>query len=163
MYSFTPYLGQTENLFHYTILYKWDGLWGAVQGYDTVQAVFCLLHMQRVPLEKNKICKRDLSFHFYDFPRILWRAWKDRHVYEGFQMVQLEPPAFPFQFLGHEGLIKVNDKSWCLNTMAPTNPRGNLFSAPFTYNSPGYSAKENRNARLSNQANLSKPWPHECI
>lgn len=56
-------------------------------------------------------CKRDLSFHFYDFPRILWRAWKDRHVYEGFQMVLLAPPDFLFQFLGHEGLIKVSGKS----------------------------------------------------
>lgn len=42
------------------------------------------------------VCKRDLSFHFYDFPRILWRAWKDRHVYEGFQMVLLAPPVFLF-------------------------------------------------------------------
>lgn len=44
----------------------------------------------------KKRCSGDLSFHFYDFPRILWRAWKDRHVYEGFQMVLLAPPAFLF-------------------------------------------------------------------
>lgn len=35
-------------------------------------------------------------FAFYDFPRILWRAWKDMHVYEGFQMVPLAPPALLF-------------------------------------------------------------------
>lgn len=46
--------------------------------------------------KKKKKCNRDLSFHFYDFPRILWRVWKDRHVYEGFQMVLLAPPAFLF-------------------------------------------------------------------
>lgn len=57
----------------------------------------CLLHMHGVPQEeKKKLCNGDLSFHFYDFPRILWRAWKDRHVYEGFQMVLLAPPAFLF-------------------------------------------------------------------
>lgn len=49
---------------------------------------FCLL-------QRKKKCNRDLSFHFYDFLRILWRAWKDRHVYEGFQMVlALHPHAF---------------------------------------------------------------------
>lgn len=53
--------------------------------------------MHGVPQEeKKKLCNGDLSFHFYDFPRILWRAWKDRHVYEGFQMVLLAPPAFLF-------------------------------------------------------------------
>jgi len=36
----------------------------------------------------------DLSFHFYDFPRTLWRAWKEGHVYEGFQMALLTPTAF---------------------------------------------------------------------
>lgn len=46
--------------------------------------------------KKKSRSNRDLSFHFYDFPRILWRAWKDRHVYEGFQMVLLAPPAFLF-------------------------------------------------------------------
>lgn len=45
---------------------------------------------------KKKLCNRDLFFHFYDFPRVLWRAWKDRHVYEGFQMVPPAPPAFLF-------------------------------------------------------------------
>ena len=41
---------------------------------------------------------RDRSFHFYDFPRTLWRAQEDRHVYEAFQMA---PPApLVFQFSG---------------------------------------------------------------
>lgn len=62
-----------------------------------MRAFFCLMHMHRVPQEEKKSqSNRDLSFHFYDFPRILWRAWKDRHVYEGFQMVLLAPPAFLF-------------------------------------------------------------------
>lgn len=47
-------------------------------------------------LKRKELCNGDLSFHFYDFPRILWRVWKDRHVYEGFQMVPLAPPAFLF-------------------------------------------------------------------
>lgn len=46
-----------------------------------------------------ELCNGDLSFHFYDFPRILWRAWKDRHVYEGFQMVPLATLSPPSAFL----------------------------------------------------------------
>lgn len=45
---------------------------------------------------RGQNCAKGTSFHFYDFPWILWRAWKDRHVYEGFQMVRLAPPAFLF-------------------------------------------------------------------
>ena len=43
--------------------------------------------------EGKELCT-GTSLHFYGFPRILWSAWKDRHVYEGFQMVPLAPPAF---------------------------------------------------------------------
>lgn len=59
-------------------------------------SAFLFAAYARVPQEEEKLCSRDLSFHFYDFPRILRRAWKDRHVYEGFQMVLPAPPAFLF-------------------------------------------------------------------
>lgn len=48
------------------------------------------------PEEKIKHSQqRDLSFHFYDFPRTLWRVQKDRHVYEAFQMAPFCPHPGP--------------------------------------------------------------------
>lgn len=59
-------------------------------------------------LKRKELCNGNLSFHFYDFPRILWRVWKDRHVYEGFQMVQLAPPAFSSVL----GPWRINQSQW---------------------------------------------------
>lgn len=96
----------------------------------------------------REVFNRDLSFHFYDFPRILWRAWKDRHVYEGFQMVPPAPPSFSFHCVGHEGLIKVSGKGWWLNTVTRSNPGGNLSSRLTQTQPRGYRAEESWNSEV---------------